>query len=40
VRGPNIGPLPFNDSLSPTLTGNVVMKVGDAVTTDHILPAA
>jgi len=38
VRGPNIGPPPFNDPLPPTLTGCVVLKAGDAITTDHILP--
>ena len=38
VKGPNIGPPPYNDPLPQTLTGKVVLKVGDAVTTDHILP--
>jgi aconitate hydratase len=38
VRGPNIGPPPFNNPLPPTLAGSVVLKAGDAITTDHILP--
>ena len=38
VRGPNIGSPPFNDPLPSTLAGGVVLKAGDAVTTDHILP--
>jgi aconitate hydratase len=38
VRGPNIGPPPFSDPLPPALAGSVVLKGGDAVTTDHILP--
>ncbi len=38
-RGPNIGPPPKNDSLSTPLTGEVLLKVGDKITTDHIMPA-
>lgn len=39
VRGPNIKPLPSLDSLPDTLRGRVLIKVGDNITTDHILPA-
>jgi aconitate hydratase len=38
VRGPNIGPPPFNAPLPARLAGKVVLKAGDAITTDHILP--
>jgi aconitate hydratase len=38
VRGPNIGLPPYNDPLPARLAGKVVLKAGDAVTTDHILP--
>ncbi len=37
--GPNIQPIPKNDPLSMTLKGPVTIKVGDKVTTDHIMPA-
>ncbi len=39
VRGPNIQPLPESKPLSPVLTGEVLLKTGDNVTTDHIMPA-
>jgi aconitate hydratase len=39
VRGPNIKPLPSFDPISDTLEGNVLIKVGDNITTDHIMPA-
>ena len=38
-RGPNIGTPPVNDALPDTLAGAVQLKVGDNVTTDHIMPA-
>ncbi|MGE4552201.1 MAG: aconitate hydratase [Desulfovibrionaceae bacterium] len=38
-RGPNIVPLEQFDALPPTLTGDVILKTGDDITTDHILPA-
>ncbi len=38
-RGPNIGPPPRNTPLPGTLRGPVAIKVGDRVTTDHIMPA-
>ncbi len=39
VRGPNIKPLPVRGPLEDELSGPVLIKVGDNVTTDHILPA-
>jgi aconitate hydratase len=39
VRGPNIGDPPHNDPLPDTLAGVAVLKVGDKITTDHIMPA-
>ena len=39
VRGPNIKPLPQNNNLASKLEGRVLLKVGDNITTDHIMPA-
>jgi len=39
IMGPNIMPLPKFDSLPKTITAKVVLKVGDDITTDHIMPA-
>ena len=38
-RGPNIGEPPSNTSLSDSIKGSVWIKVGDKITTDHIMPA-
>jgi aconitate hydratase len=38
-RGPNIRPLPSFEPLSDTLAGRTLIKVGDNITTDHIMPA-
>lgn len=38
-RGPNIKPLPQFNILPDELSGEVVIKVGDNITTDHIMPA-
>lgn len=38
-RGPNIGEPPSNSPLSSSLEGSVWIKVGDKITTDHIMPA-
>jgi len=38
-RGPNIGAPPKNESMPDRLAGEVAIKVGDKVTTDHIMPA-
>lgn len=39
VRGPNIGEVPGGDPLPERLDGVAVIKVGDKITTDHIMPA-
>ena len=39
VRGPNIKPLPENIPLADTVEKQVVIKVVDNITTDHIAPA-
>ena len=39
LRGPNIKPLPLGKPLDAVLEGEVLLKVGDHVSTDHILPA-
>jgi aconitate hydratase len=38
-RGPNIGNPPENVPLPDTISGEVALKVGDKITTDHIMPA-
>ena len=39
VRGPNIGEVPRANPLSDTISGVATIKVGDKITTDHIMPA-
>ncbi|MDE2216968.1 MAG: aconitate hydratase, partial [Planctomycetota bacterium] len=39
LRGPNIKPLPKKEPMSDVLKGEVLLKVGDNITTDHIMPA-
>ena len=39
MRGPNIKPLPKKEPLPDTLKGDVLLKVGDNITTNHIMPA-
>ncbi|MFH1786465.1 MAG: aconitate hydratase [archaeon] len=39
IRGPNIKPLPIKEELPDTLSGEVLLKVEDNITTDHIMPA-
>lgn len=38
-RGPNIRPFPQSKPFADTLTAELVLKVGDNITTDHIMPA-
>jgi aconitate hydratase len=38
-RGPNIKPLPLRHTLEDFMEGSVILKVGDNITTDDILPA-
>jgi aconitate hydratase len=39
IRGPNIKPIPKITAISPDLKGNVLIKVGDDISTDAIMPA-
>jgi len=39
IRGPNIKPLPEMEPLPEEIEGPVLLKVGDNITTDHIMPA-
>jgi aconitate hydratase len=39
IRGPNIGEPPVNKQLPDVISGEVTIKVGDLITTDHIIPA-
>ena len=39
IRGPNIKPLPVNSPLDNLISGEVLIKVEDNITTDHIMPA-
>ena len=39
VRGPNIKPVPKGVRPADTLSEEVLLKVGDNITTDHIMPA-
>jgi len=38
-RGPNIGDPPHKQPLKQRMSGHVAIKVGDKITTDHIMPA-
>jgi len=38
-RGPNIKALPLNEAMPEDLKKEVLIKVGDNITTDHIMPA-
>ena len=40
LRGPNIKPFPVNISLGSHLEGKVLIKLGDNITTDHIMPSS
>ena len=39
LRGPNIKEFPVSKAMEDTISGSVVLKVGDNITTDHIMPA-
>jgi aconitate hydratase len=39
IRGPNIKPFPINVALPEELTGKALIKLGDNITTDHIMPS-
>ncbi len=39
LRGPNIKPFPKSEPQEDSLSAELVLKVGDNITTDHIMPA-
>jgi aconitate hydratase len=39
IRGPNIKPVPVAEPVPDMLRGRILLKVGDNITTDHIMPA-
>ncbi len=39
LRGPNIKPFPVTTPLDESINADVILKVGDNITTDHIMPA-
>lgn len=39
VRGPNIKPFPKTSPLTEEISAKAILKVGDNITTDHIMPA-
>ena len=39
VRGPNIKPFPLGHALEDTISGEVLLKMEDNITTDHIMPS-
>lgn len=39
VRGPNIAALPIKEAMTSEIKAKAVIKVGDNITTDHIMPA-
>jgi aconitate hydratase len=39
IRGPNIGDPPYTEPLADEIQGIIGLKVGDKITTDHIMPA-
>jgi aconitate hydratase len=39
IRGPNIQPAPVGEPVPRDVSGYVLLKVGDNITTDHIMPA-
>ncbi|MFW6153319.1 MAG: aconitate hydratase, partial [Halobacteriota archaeon] len=39
IKGPNIGEVPLREGLPDSIAGPVLLKMGDNITTDHIIPA-
>lgn len=39
IRGPNIGTVPTGQPLPASMAAKATIKVGDTITTDHIMPA-
>jgi len=40
IKGPNIGDVPLKEELGGELSGEALLKMGDNITTDHIVPAS
>jgi aconitate hydratase len=38
IKGPNIGSAPIGEPIEPDVGGEVLLKMGDNITTDHIIP--
>lgn len=38
-RGPNIKPFPVSEAMAENIEAKAILKVGDNITTDHIMPA-
>ena len=38
-RGPNIKPFPVSEAMTENIEAKAILKVGDNITTDHIMPA-
>lgn len=38
VKGPNIGSIPLKDPIDERIGGETLLKMGDNITTDHIIP--
>ena len=39
IKGPNIKPFPLGKSMGSKIRGKVLVKLGDNITTDHIIPS-
>ena len=39
IKGPNIGDVPLKDEMGADIAGPTLLKMGDNITTDHIIPA-
>ncbi|MFB6168214.1 MAG: aconitase family protein, partial [Haloferacaceae archaeon] len=39
IKGPNIGDVPLGEQLGAHVAGEALLKMGDNITTDHIIPA-
>ncbi|SFG60291.1 aconitase [Halopelagius inordinatus] len=39
IKGPNIGEVPLKDPIQANIDGEAILKMGDNITTDHIIPA-
>ena len=39
IKGPNIAEVPLKDPINMDIEGSILLKMGDNITTDHIIPA-